>query len=263
MTIELKYNKDSFYEFSIELLEHWQDISNKVFVLRPINRPRDVKTFFSENFKYFGKPYPYGENAEFSRGDQGTGSIWSEVRNDDSIPNAYRHSTNAQPLHTDGSYIPGFPSSTLMLCVNNKAKGGETIFLDSIKLYEILESDDPTLLKHLLNKNFFHERSGYIKKNKIIQIIHNQIHLNWNWFCLSKKHTQEQKVICDQFFNFLKYNKKVISALSPIFLNPGDAVFWRDNLCLHGRNSFTATNTSDRFLWKAAIDIGDINKLDK
>ena len=95
--------------------------------------------FYESNFNYIGNPFPLGEDAKKPRESQNTGSIWFEVRNDKSIPNAYRHSTNSQPLHTDGSYLSDFPSSTMMLCVRNNAEGGETIFLDSNKLFSILQ----------------------------------------------------------------------------------------------------------------------------
>ena len=39
-------------------------------------------------------------------------------------------------------------------------------------------------------------------------------------------------------------------------LNPGEAVFWKDSEILHGRNGFVPKKDSDRFLWKAAIEIG-------
>jgi alpha-ketoglutarate-dependent taurine dioxygenase len=39
-------------------------------------------------------------------------------------------------------------------------------------------------------------------------------------------------------------------------LMPGDAVTWKDRELLHGRNAFVANQTSERFLWKCAIDIG-------
>src|SRR3546814_11115164 len=75
-----------------------------------------------------------------SRDQQRTGEIWMEVRYDPQHPDAYRHSANAQPLHTDGSYIPSFPNATLMACVANAGAGGETTFIDADDLVRSEES---------------------------------------------------------------------------------------------------------------------------
>ena len=144
-----------------------------------------------------------------------------------------------------------------MACVNNNVQGGETVFINSIDLYEILESDNPTLLKYLMNEKFIHERSGFHKEDKIIKEEDNDFILNWNFFCLTKQLNKKQKKISDQFFSFLQINEKITKKKSAIKLMPGDSVFWRDDLCLHGRNSFIARKTSDRFLWKCSIDIGN------
>ena len=149
MIIETIYDPKNFHNCCEELMENWSNKLNKVFILRSKYAHSDVKNFYSQNFKYIGKPFFLAEDATKDRHEKPVGSIWSEVRNDNSIPNAYRHSTEAQPLHTDGSYIPNFPSSTLMACVRNNVKGGETTFIDSISVYEILESVDPSLLRKL------------------------------------------------------------------------------------------------------------------
>tara|TARA_B100001250_G_scaffold414630_1_gene454986 strand:- start:10714 stop:11496 length:783 start_codon:yes stop_codon:yes gene_type:complete len=257
MIVETKYSRSLFQICAKQLLELWTDNSNKVFVLRAELPPSDIKEFYFKNFKWLGKPFPLGEDATKGREEKSSGSIWFEVRNDSSIPNAYRHSTEPQPLHTDGSYIPNFPSSTIMACVNNNAKGGETVFIDSIKLFEIIESDDPSLLNNLMSENFLHERSGLSKKQPIIRDVGNDVYVNWNFYCISRQISAKQKIIANQFHNFLKNNKNVESAKYALRLMPGDSVFWRDDLCLHGRNGFFAKNTSDRFLWKCAIDIGN------
>ena len=260
MVIETNYKINNFRECSEKLLEFWSDRSKKVFVIRADSIPINVKDYYFSNFKWIGKPFPLGEDATEEREKKSDGSIWFEVRNDSSIPNAYRHSCEAQPLHTDGSYIPNYPSSTIMACVNNYAKGGETIFINSIDLFEILELDDPLLLKHLMNESFVHERSGLNKKDKILKEHGNDFILNWNYFCLSTKISKRQKAISDQFFKFLETNEKIKGVKKSVKLSPGDSVFWRDDSCLHGRNSFVAKKKSDRFLWKCAIDIGNFTK---
>ena len=112
-------------------------------------------------------------------------------------------------------------------------------------------------MKNLLDTDFIHERSGFSKKQRIIKESNNDIYVNWNFFCLSKSLSKKQKKIANEFYTFLGKNEIIDSAKLNVTLKPGDSVFWRDNLCLHGRNPFIAEHTSDRFLWKCAIDIGN------
>lgn len=57
-----------------------------------------------------------------------------------------------------------------------------------------------------------------------------------------------------QFFDYLRDSVAVRSALVPIRLMPGDAVVWKDDRMLHGRNAFPIGG--ERFLWKCAVDVG-------
>jgi alpha-ketoglutarate-dependent taurine dioxygenase len=74
-----------------------------------------------------GEAAGLAENAMVGdREHQRTSEVWFEVRYDPSVPGAYRHSSAAQPLHTDGSYIPSFPNAGMLTCVNQTSDGGNT-----------------------------------------------------------------------------------------------------------------------------------------
>ena len=79
--------------------------------------------------------------------------------------------------------------------------------------------------------------------------------MNYNYYCVAKDISAEEKEHIEKFQNFLLTSKKVDEATLGVKLTPGDSVFWRDNYCLHGRNSFVANQESERFIWKCAIDI--------
>ena len=64
--------------------------------------------------------------------------------------------------------------------------------------------------------------------------------------------SRRKKLIKD--LNYLIKEKTIA-----VKLLPGDAVTWKDNFVLHGRNSFVANNESERFIWKCSIDIGEFN----
>src|SRR5262245_21944335 len=67
--------------------------------------------------------------AEDYRTGRSTGEKWNEIRYDPAIQNAYRYSSNAQPLHTDCSYTP-FANDGIMFffCISQARTGGETVF---------------------------------------------------------------------------------------------------------------------------------------
>ena len=91
-----------------------------------------------------------------------------EVRYDPKHPDAYRHSANAQPLHTDGSYIPEFPNATLMACVANSGTGGETTFIDGEDVVTALKAEAPELLVQLQGRMLPHARSGDRRDARVI-----------------------------------------------------------------------------------------------
>jgi alpha-ketoglutarate-dependent taurine dioxygenase len=234
----------------------WQKPEMKVFVLRGehITNPRE---FYTENFEFLGTPIPFAEDVTIGdRDNQRNGEIWSEVRYDPKHPDAYRHSANAQPLHTDGSYIPSYPNATLMTCVSNSADGGETTFIDGVDVITALASEAPDLLKILQSVVLPHARSGDRRDAKAIDVESNLPLMNWNFYCVDTAISSELKEVALQYFEFLANSDEIINRTISVKLMPGDAVTWKDRRVLHGRNGFRATLESERYLWKCAIDIG-------
>lgn len=242
------------------LVEAWQNANNKVFVLRTEDEIPDMRAFLTDNFKYLGKPVPLAEDVKVGdRDHQRTGELWFEVRYDPRHPNAYRHSANAQPLHTDGSYIPDFPNASLLSCVANAGEGGETTFIDSRDLVEALQAEDPDLLHRLMTTDMPHARSGDSRTERVIEERDGEFLVNWNYYCVAPDATAEQRELADRFFGFLQSSLMVRERIKAVLLTPGDAVTWKDREVLHGRNAFVANRESERFIWKCAIDIGNFD----
>ncbi len=259
--IQTVHFKISDFSSSVDdIKKHWATSANKVIVLRADDIPNDVQNYYESIFEHLGTPYPLAEDVQLgSRETQRSGKIWFEVRYDPKHPNAYRHSSNAQPLHTDGSYITGFPSSTLLACVANAGEGGETTFIDSRDVYNILKEEKPQLLDFLIRTKIRHTRSGDTREEEILRIEDDDIFLNYNYYCVDSKIDADHREMIDQFQSFLLESSKIKNATIGVKLNPGDGIFWKDNYCLHGRNSFVANQESERFLWKCAIDIFQFN----
>jgi alpha-ketoglutarate-dependent taurine dioxygenase len=255
--LKLIHFKVSNFQASIaEVREAWDNVENKVFVLNSDSVPYDVQAFYESVFRYLGIPIPIAEDVNLgSRESQRSGKIWFEVRYDPKHPDAYRHSANAQPLHTDGSYITDFPTSTLLACVANAGEGGETTFIDSKILLSIMQREKPNLLDFLLKNKVKHTRSGDTRVDEIIRIEGDDVFVNYNYYCVDKTNNNEIIDAIEEFQVYLLTSTAIKDATIGVKLTPGDGVFWRDNYCLHGRNSFVANQESERFIWKCAIDI--------
>lgn len=240
------------------LLNAWKNDAVKVVVVELSDNVKDVRAFYQNLFPLLGSAAALAEDATISdRHSQRTGDIWMEIRYDPKIKDAYRHSSEAQPLHTDGSYIPGFPNSSLLCCVTNAGEGGETVFVEAKWVYEALKQEAPELLSFLLDFNIPHARSGDLRDSKVLYLDGNIWRVNWNYFCVDSRIDEEIKKKAEDFHQFLKDSSLIKSHLISVKLKPGQAVLWKDNEVLHGRNAFNATSESERFIWKCAFDVGN------
>ncbi len=254
---KLKITKNFNKKTAELIIKKWRNEDNKVFHLIGSTNKNNIRDFYEKIGNTVGKYHMLAEDVKLGdRSNQKANKIWMDVRYDSNIYDAYRHSSNPQPLHTDGSYNPNFPNATIMCCVSNSASGGETIFLELKKLTEILKKDDPELLEFLFTKKILHERSGYLNKKKILYFEGKKLKVNFNYFCVSKKNPKKSLQKIKKLFNFINTSEKIKKNLLEIKLEKGEAIFWKDSEVLHGRNGFLPKKNSDRFLWKAAIDIG-------
>lgn len=239
-----------------DLLEAWNG-DDRVFVLRAGGAIADPIGFYDRHLGQLGTPYALAEDVTVGdRSNQRTGSIWMEVRYDPKHPDAYRHSRNAQPLHTDGSYIPSFPNATLMYCVASAGIGGETTFIVAQDVIEALRGADPKLFNYLTSHPILHSRSGDRRLEKVIDLDGDQPLLNWNYYCLADDLAEADRAAGEAFFKFLQTDPTIAARTQGVKLLPGDAVTWKDRQLLHGRNGFEPKAVSERFLMKCAIDIG-------
>jgi len=239
------------------IIEKWNVDDNKVFHLINDVKEDNIRDFYEKIGNIIGKFHMLAEDVSLGdRSSQKANKIWMDVRYDSNINDAYRHSSNSQPFHTDGSYNPEFPNATIMCCISNSIDGGETIFLKLENIVEILKLENPKLLEFLFTEEILHERSGYKNKCQILYLENKKLKINFNYFCVSKNNSKKSLDNVKKFFNFINTSQKIKNCILPIKLNSGEAIFWKDNEVLHGRNKFEPKKDSDRFLWKAAIDIG-------
>ncbi len=252
-TIKKDFNEDLAKSIS----DAWMIEDKKIFHLISDLKKENIRDFYEKVGNIIGKYQFLAEDVNLGdRSSQKANKVWMDVRYDSNINDAYRHSSNPQPLHTDGSYNPNFPNATLMCCVSNTVSGGETIFLELSKLVDILKQDDPKLLEFLFTEDVLHERTGYSNNKKILFFENKKLKVNFNYYCVSKKNSEKILNNIEKFFKFINTSEKIKKNITPVKLNIGEAIFWKDSEILHGRNGFEPKKDSDRFLWKAAIEIG-------
>ena len=251
-TVSNQNIKDSLNSFILD----WKKSDNKVFKFTStISGANEIRDFYNIFFSKVGKFLNFAEDGkEKDRSKGRTGETWFEVRNDSSIKNAYRHSTMAQPLHTDGSYIPGY-SATVMACVSNASIGGETVFMNIENILNDLKLNDLELYNFVTSENVIHDRSGDTRTNKIFYYEKDILRANFNYYCVSKANSNKTIKYSKKLFEYLitlEKKKKINLPLSAIKLNTGEAIIWKDDQVNHGRHSFIAKKDSERFLWKAS-----------
>lgn len=192
---------------------------------------------------------------DFAQGNARTGRKWIEVRYDADIPDdaAYRFSKNAQPLHTDESYLSAPAEVMFMHCLVQAPAGGETTFVDADVLWQQLQALAPALAARLLDQPVRFAKADDGRTQPIIAQTPAGLRLNWNYHCVDPAASPATHALARDFRQFLLDHINDSPAEIALQLAPGEAVAWWDDQVLHGRRAFRATATNDRFLLKSGF----------
>lgn len=227
---------------------------SKVVKIIPEWHINDLRSFYDGLIDGAGEVITIGE--DFKQGGIQTGERWLEIRYDHDIPDlaAYRHSKNAQPLHTDESYIANPADIMVFYCVNKSHQGGATTFVDGPVLIEYLKANHPDLFKRLTTTDVSYKKGGEQRTEKIIDLSNPEIpKFNYNYYCISPDESEENRQLNQDFFNVLQAEVAHSYMAKKVSLAPGEGVAWWDEFVLHGRESFSAEKTNDRSIWKAGL----------
>lgn len=237
-------------QFADEILEGLQ--TAKIVQTIGVDQNMSLHDFWDEVSEQIGDCLLLSEDPTTG---QRLGNKWLEIRYDPTIPNAYRHSKNAQPLHTDGSYVSFSPYISFFYCINQAAKGGATVFFDSEELVALLKEEDPQLLQDLCQTSIRFAKDQDFQHRPIIDFDDRGTTLNWNYYCIDPNESEFAKELVERFHNFLQTKVVGEDRTYPIKLNPGEAVFFHDDRLIHGRKAFEPTKPSERFFWKSALKL--------
>ncbi|MDP3401392.1 MAG: hypothetical protein Q8R97_09750, partial [Brevundimonas sp.] len=73
--------------------------------------------------------------------------------------------------------------------------------------------------------------------------------------CVDTEADAEVQSLRQELFDFLDSSPMIAERLQRVKLSPGEAVLWKDDRLLHGRDGFDPEIVSDRFLWKAQVQV--------
>lgn len=168
-----------------------------------------------------------------------TGNFWIDIRYDPEYPNLFVHANTRQPLHTDGSYESQAPNISFFYCIEAADLGGATTFVPIATVQKALAAEYPELLARLESEPVLFSKGN---DSKCVPIFC-EGRCNWNYFRTDKSELPQR------FHNYLEDRIINMGVVYPVSLRPGEAVFFRDELVLHGRNAFLG----NRWLRKGGI----------
>lgn len=186
----------------------------------------DPAAFYAAAAPAVGSPAVMDEDLQ--TGDK-NGGLFTEIRTDPAHPASYRHSATAQPLHTDGAYEADAPNVTFFYCLRKAEYGGATIFVDSTTLYDMALAESWAMALRLQDPVTFVKGTD----SKTRPIVANDMTLTWNYHRV-QDHTDATR----WFHSFLEEKVVKGGVCHPVLLDRGDAVFFRDELLLHGRYGY-------------------------
>ncbi len=224
---------------------------HKVVVLRDYDSTEDSVSFFNKFSDAIGYVYYIDEDVVTGKP---TGKRWIDITYDPEMQDRYRTAAYGQPLHTDFSYINIRDNVQFFYCVSQAELGGSTVFIDSIRLVELLDLANANDLKHrLMSLDVVFSKGGRERISKILIKDGEDYRVNWNYYCVDKNNTQEVLDLQEEFHEFLERRVVRSGLLTEVLLRKNDVVFFHDELVLHGRNSFFATYKGQRSLNKGTL----------
>ena len=157
------------------------------------------------------------------------------------------HQTNlGGSIHSDGPQLSSPPKFIIMACESNSLTGGDTILVNTLKIYNYLKKKKPDILK-ILKKNIFFERRGFnysgknvfskpiflkSKKKFLFRYLRDYIEKGYE---IKKKKLNKNQIFAFNYLDKLLSNRKFIKKTK---LSKGDLVILNNHILAHGRTTF-------------------------
>lgn len=157
------------------------------------------------------------------------------------------HQTNlGGSIHSDGPQHNIPPKYLIMACEQNSVNGGDTIIVDTRKIFNYLKLKKPKILKILREKIFF-ERRGFNFKNDnvflkpIFDVSKNKFIFRYLRDYIEKGFKIKNKKISKTLKKAFNYLDKLLESrkfMKKIKLKRGDLILLNNHFLAHGRTTF-------------------------
>ena len=214
--------------------------------MKDIDRDAVLKMMSSMGFQHDLRHYHADSHALENR------DWWEIVYQPHPASQAYTHSKTRQPLHCDNAWFSDPPELNLFVMQKQAPSGGEQVFYPVSLLLEDLKRDQPDLLKLLVETAVVIRKGDQpgVWNDTPILTLGPQPKVFWNYY-RTQKDTPEVADMCERFFQFLEV-RMLSGDLPQLRAEDGDLFFFNDQLVLHGRMAFEATELADRVLLQSS-----------
>lgn len=231
----------------------------KVINLNGSNEKLSKKIILLSNL--MGKSVPQNINKEKSVVIEPNLKLLKKYKNISNNKIRYHQTNKGGSIHTDGPQLNKSPNILIMGCIKNSVRGGETILVDSKKLFKKIKNQDQKSAE-ILQKKFFFERRGFggnIKtlSKKIFDINKDKFefrylreYINSAYKIKKIKIPNNKKKALDLLDVFL-HKKEMQTKLK---LNIGDVILINNKAIAHGRTSFTLSKNKPRKLLRIWVN---------
>jgi len=159
------------------------------------------------------------------------------------------HQTNlGGSIHSDGPQLENPPKYIIMACEYNSISGGDTILVNTKKIYKYLQKNKKKYLK-ILQSNFLFERRGFDYKNNNVftKPIFQRNHFLFRYlrdyvekgFELKQKTINQSQKTAMNLLDRLLSSKKFYKKMK---LKRGDLIILNNHILAHGRTTFKVNN---------------------
>lgn len=157
------------------------------------------------------------------------------------------HQTNlGGSIHSDGPQHSTPPKYVIMACEQNSPIGGDTILVDTKKIYEYLRYRKPKIFK-TLNKDIYFERRGFnfgnsnVFSKKIFSFKNKRFMFRYLRDYIEEGYKIKKKDISKDTLKAFNYLDKLLISkkfMKKIKLAKGDLILLNNHILAHGRTMF-------------------------
>ena len=181
-------------------------------------------------------------------------TLWTDIRYDPRFAHTFRHHNAGQPLHTDGAYNQPAADVVMFWCARPAPAGGATLFVDADTVADAAAAASSELFADLASLPVrFRKATGAGRTAPILDMCGHAIRTTWNYYRVDADQGPDVERLKEAFHAWLAERIVAGGLCDAIRLARHEAVFFRDDRVLHGRNAYRAAARDDRLLWKSSF----------